>query len=174
MKITILFFTIFLMHFSSIGQIHFDFGYQQNLLQKSTEFNDINSVNLHSSFAYEIDSKKPVYFGFNFDYFQAFDKLIYSNYYNGFLIGGNLGIRPLAKIWVKRLQPFFETNINFDFSDSTHTLKRIFNYGAGLEFYFTKKSAITITYYNEHYMFKEERLLNSSLKIGLRMVLITD
>jgi hypothetical protein len=174
MRIAFLLVTNLLICLSGIAQVHLDFGVQKNFLQNSAEFNDISSINFHSCFAGTIDAKIPFYFGLNLDYFTANDKLIETNTYKRYLVGGTIGIRPFAKKWINRAQPIIETNLNIGFFDKNTTVQSIFNYGAGLELYFTKKSAITITYYSEHYWFITETLINSSVKLGLRMSIIAD
>jgi len=155
----------------SNSQTHIELGLQKNFLQQKAEFNSLGSVLLHCGIGYDVNAKIPLYFGANLDYFYAYDKLISANSYGGTLIGLNLGFRPIAKKWVKPIQPFFETNLNFNIGDSTHTLKKIWNYGGGIELYFTKKSCFVISYLNEHYMFKNAIVTNGALRVCLRMTI---
>lgn len=113
------------------------------------------------------------------------EKLVYQS----LMIGGKLGFRPLANIWVSRLQPIMQVSAKTTFkvtseNKETKETEQLFSNGItkvyepakimfltgsfGFEFYIDQRFAINVLGNYDYIKIEENKLNNYSATIGLR------
>lgn len=145
---------------------------QINFLEKTKPFENTESYAGSLSFGKNL-GKIPMYIGIRGTYFMLNDKLIEQNKYNSFLLGGEVGVRPLAPFLIIRLQPFAEFNYVYAIGSKDLALKNIMGFGGGLEFFVTKRASIRAYYGYEVYQFDTSDKLNNAVgRIAFRFPLL--
>lgn len=109
--------------------------------------------------------------------------------YQSLMIGGKLGFRPLANVWVSRLQPIIQVSAKTTFkftseNKETKEIEQLFSNGItkvyepakitfltgsfGFEFYLGQRFAINVLGNYEYIKINDNKLNNYSATIGLR------
>lgn len=169
----IIIFILFLSFSSKMIAQHntIDISYSYPSISKYEVLDGVQMHSLKAAYNYEIID--GLYFGWMGD-FLLFKNIQDGTLANSILLGGKLGVRPLATFSpqiVSRLQPILEI-------DFLQGLKKNigYEYGGliGFEYYFSDKSAMVLSFNNDYYLlndkFSEDSQTMSlfSMSFGLR------
>ena len=151
-------------------QTFLDITYTHSDLTKIKPMNDINLFSMKSSFGIELGS--GIYLAFQAKYINIKDKILSGNEYSDYILGAKAGWRFLSPFVISRFQPIVEGEYHYkivDVDSPDPTLRSMYGYGGGFEYYFSDRSAIVTILSNDYYNFIGDNLVSFlSLNIGVR------
>lgn len=109
--------------------------------------------------------------------------------YRSLMLGGKLGFRPLARVWLSRFQPIIQGSIKTTFNipienKETNVKEQLFSNGftkqydpatisfvtgsVGFEFYAAQRTAVVVLGNYDYIIIEKNKMLNYSASIGIR------
>lgn len=190
-KITICFmFLFYIESFSQVGMA--EISYTKPFLD-SKNLGEMSSLHIAEiGFGWSGSGMKP-YGCINLGYISMEDNvdngLPNSSTYKSLMVGGKLGIRPFANIWICRFQPIIQFGAKTTFkvtteNKNTNETEQLFSNGntkvyepakisfysssLGFEYYFGKRIAINILGNYDYVIIEKSKFNNYSASVGLR------